>query len=117
MEAFSFSCPACGATLKTNTTVAGKNVRCPKCQQTFTAPAAPAAPAAPGASTAVQTVPAFAAPKGVTAPAGRSASWSPGQRVFARWNDGFSYPATVEACDTQSVRITFDDGTPGFVEP
>ena len=106
MDAMSFPCPACRATLKTNTTVAGKKVRCPKCQHTFTAPGA--------VDTAIQAPRAFAPP----APAAdRSAAWSRGQRVFASWNDGFWYPATVESSDTQSVRVTYDDGTSGLVEP
>src|SRR5687767_4260010 len=104
MDAMSFACPSCGANLKSNTAVVGKKVRCPKCQHTFTAPGA--------TDTAVR-----AAPSVAPAPAARGGGWSRGQRIFARWNDGFWYPATVEAADTQSIRITYDDGTSGFVEP
>ena len=107
MDTMNFPCPSCGANLKTNTTVAGKKVRCPKCQHTFSAPGTTA-------NTAVQAPPALAPPP---VPAGRGAGWIRGQRVFARWDDGFWYPATVEASDAQSIRITYDDGTSGFVEP
>ena len=104
MESTSFSCPLCGAQLKTTAASAGKRVRCPKCERICVAPAP--------AMTAIQT-----ASRPAPLPVPTCARWRQGQRVFAQWSDGFSYPASVQACDTQSVKVTFDDGAVSLIEP
>jgi predicted Zn finger-like uncharacterized protein len=109
MNTMTLPCPACGAHLKTNTAVVGKRVRCPKCQHTFVAASEDGGQAIQAAPRRLPGIGAAAAPAG--------AGWRPGQRVFAQWNDGFCYPATVESCDAQSVRVTYDDGATGLVEP
>ncbi|MCL2568477.1 MAG: tudor domain-containing protein [Oscillospiraceae bacterium] len=39
----------------------------------------------------------------------------PGQTVFARWDDGYYYPAVIdELLEEDIIKITFLDGCPGF---
>lgn len=45
MGTMQFQCPQCAATLQTDESGAGQQVRCPKCSTTFTAPPTPSAPA------------------------------------------------------------------------
>jgi hypothetical protein len=40
-----------------------------------------------------------------------------GQRVFARWHDGFWYPATVRFADAREVMVKYDDGEAGSLTP
>jgi hypothetical protein len=37
--------------------------------------------------------------------------------VFARWHDGFWYPATVRYVDASEVMVKYDDGEPGSLTP
>lgn len=119
MDEISFSCTGCGATLRSNGTVAGRKVRCPKCSHVFVAPS----PSEPGAraSTQIAAKPASQSTASQSAashsPAPRSDTVRAGERVFAAWGDGFWYPATVLSRDTQSVRVRYDDGATGLVEP
>jgi hypothetical protein len=107
MSAIQFTCPGCGATLRTqNPALAGKQSKCPKCGATCAIPAAPAAEEAPPAP----------------APAPATPGLAVGQRVFARWHDGFWYPATLRYADAREVMVKYDDGeagslTPGQVRP
>ena len=105
MPEIRFTCPGCGATLRTqNLAHAGKQCKCPRCGATCAIPAAPAAGAA-----------APPAPQPAAAPPGPGAAV--GQRVLARWHDGFWYPATVRYADAGEVVVKYDDGQAGSLTP
>jgi hypothetical protein len=107
MTEIQFTCPQCNATLRTkNLLLAGQQGQCPKCGAVF---------AIPGGPSPQGTV--KADPARPFRPAACAEPVALGQRVFARWYDGFWYPATVRYVDPREVMLKYDDGTPASLTP
>jgi hypothetical protein len=103
-----FDCAACGKTLKVaNPAFAGKKCKCPKCE-------------------AICTIPVFAEraelAAAVPTEAPATEGTKVGDRVFARWGDGFWYPAIVRFVSAEEVMVKYADGqasclVPDYVRP
>src|SRR6476646_9265714 len=71
MSEIRFHCPACKTPLKVRAELAGKKIKCPKCQGIAPVPAASAAPEAPAAPPAAPLAPPVAKPVAAKPPVAR----------------------------------------------
>jgi FKBP-type peptidyl-prolyl cis-trans isomerase 2 len=97
MDQVRLNCPQCNVVLRiTNPALFGKQGKCPRCAAIFTIPK-------PG-----DEEPITITPVEPDAPAARTVA--AGDRVLARWHDGFFYPGVVKAIDPDEVTVRYDDG-------
>ena len=112
MSEIRFSCPECRTAMRTtNPAHAGKKVKCPKCGTMCTIPKPAEEVVEILDDIQVEAIEEKAAPATATS------AGAVGQRVFARWQDGFWYPATVRFADADEVMVKYDDGSAGSVTP